>query len=64
MPWSRLPKSIFGCDAPLGAFARTFPLASRVDPKQVGVRLDDGVLTVRIYAPNTRPEPSQIPISS
>ena len=63
MPWARLPKSIHGCDAPLGAFARTFQLASRVDPKQVGVRLDDGVLTVRVYA-NTRPEPSQIPISS
>ncbi len=63
MPWGRLPKSILGCDAPLGTFARTFPLATRVDPKQVGVRLDDGVLTVRIYA-NAKPEPSQIPISS
>jgi HSP20 family protein len=63
MPWARLPKSILGCDAPLGAFARTFQLAGRIDPKQVGVRLDDGVLTVRVYT-TTRPEPSQIPISS
>src|SRR5687767_2222737 len=31
MPWSSLPKSILGCDAPLGPFARTFQLAMRVD---------------------------------
>jgi HSP20 family protein len=63
MPWSRLPKGILGCDAPLGAFARTFQLATRIDPKQLSARLDDGVLTVRIYA-NARPEPTQIPIIS
>lgn len=63
MPWSRLPKSILGCDAPLGAFARTFQLAARIDPKQLGTRLEDGVLTIRIYA-KAQPEPPQIPISS
>jgi HSP20 family molecular chaperone IbpA len=62
-PWAHPPKTVAHCDLPLGTFARSFPLATRVAPDHVSARLDDGVLTVRVHAV-ARVEPSQIPICS
>jgi HSP20 family protein len=62
-PWAQPPKTVAHCDALLGTFMRSFPLAVRVAPEHVSARLDDGVLTVRLHA-NARAEPSQIPICS
>jgi HSP20 family protein len=61
-PWARTPQAVPACDAPLGTFARSFPLPGRVGADQIGARLDDGVLTIRVR-PTPRTEPSQIPIT-
>ncbi|MBX3161016.1 MAG: Hsp20/alpha crystallin family protein [Deltaproteobacteria bacterium] len=61
-PWPHPPHDLAACDAPMGAFARSFPVA-RVAPDQIGARLEDGVLTIRVHR-GARAEPSQIPIVS
>jgi HSP20 family protein len=61
-PWSRPPRGVAGSDVPIGAFARSFPLAAHVAPDQVRARLDGGVLTIRIHG--GRSEPAQVSITS
>ena len=63
VPWTQQPPSIASCDAPLGEFARSFPLGAGITPDHVSARLEAGVLTVRVHS-GTRAEPSQIPITS
>jgi HSP20 family molecular chaperone IbpA len=62
-PWAQTPKHIAARETGFGAFARTFPLATRVTADQISARLDDGLLVVRVHNA-TRAEPSQIPIMS
>lgn len=45
-PWGGSPRGI-ACDVALGAFERTFPLATPVAADQVCAQLDGGVLTIR-----------------
>lgn len=61
-PWSQYPRSIAGCDAPLGTFSRTFAIATHAAADRVSARLDDGVLTIRIHS-TTQAPPSQISIT-
>jgi HSP20 family protein len=60
-PWgdARQPLS---CEAPVGAFARTFALPMYVEPGQITARLDSGVLRVR-FARRVQSEPSTITVS-
>ena len=63
-PWAQTPRSVATCDAPLGAFVRSFPLANRVGPEQLSARLEDGVLTVRIHTSmHSKPEASNVAIT-
>lgn len=48
VPWSRQPRSVAGCDTPLGTFSRSFPLAAPIAADQINGRLENGVLTIRI----------------
>jgi HSP20 family molecular chaperone IbpA len=62
-PWSHQPSNLVGCDAPLGAFARSFALSAPISADQISGRIDNGVLTIRIHS-STRPQASQITIMS
>jgi HSP20 family molecular chaperone IbpA len=62
-PWGErdLQRAPDAHEAPVGTFARAFPLPERVEPGQISARLDDGVLYVRV-ARVPRSEPSPIAI--
>jgi len=61
-PWGERELAPDACEAPLGAFVRSFALPERVEPGRISARLEGGVLRIMI-ARGGAAEPSQIAIS-
>jgi HSP20 family protein len=62
-PWREHALAPVSCEAPFGAFARTFALPIAVEPSAITARLDAGVLRVRV-ARRPPAEPASITVQA
>ncbi len=61
--WGRGPRKAAEGDAPVGSFARSFPLAAALAPEQLSARLESGVLFIRVRA-GARQRSSQVSVTT
>ena len=61
--WGRGARTTAEGDTPVGAFARSFPLAAPLAPEQLGARLESGVLLIRVRGA-ARQRPSQVSVTT